>query len=111
MQLARERRHHAPLDERWDAAELLALSRFCCTAQAARLCSLVTTLSFLVWIGVGLGGLGLTLTLTPTLTLTLTREIGGEIEIEVEIEIGSSWWPSCPSWRTRRRPRGSRRGA
>ena len=35
MQLARERRHHAPLDERWDAAELLALSRFCCTAQVA----------------------------------------------------------------------------
>ena len=35
MQLARERRHHAPLDERWDAAELLSLSRFCCTAQVA----------------------------------------------------------------------------
>ena len=72
MQLARERRHHAPLDERWDAAELLALSRFCCTAQVARLCSLVTTLSFLVWIGGRIRRLGLTLTLSLTLTLTVT---------------------------------------
>ena len=55
--------------------------------------------------------LSLTLTPTLTLTLTLTREIGNEIEVEIEIEIGSSWWPSCPSWRTRRRPRGSPRGA